>query len=98
MPLKAYAALKSNERKNAYALDLQMQLLMLNVEFNFEPEDIYNLEKINIGKTVYFDGINKDKFFDTIFVLRRVGGIIDLLASVHLGIRNTNNGNGKLIK
>jgi hypothetical protein len=30
-----------------------------------------NLERIEIYKKIYFDGLTKDKFMDTIFVLQR---------------------------
>lgn len=67
---------------------------MMNVGHRFDP-DAENLERIRIMKTIYFDGLTKDKFFDTIFALIRASSIVELLMLTYLGIRRSNS-NGKL--
>jgi hypothetical protein len=67
---KAYVALKNNEEKLRIIWDLQRSLLEINVEYEVKP-DFDNLESIIIKKTVYFDGLSKDRFMDTIFALQR---------------------------
>jgi Uncharacterized conserved protein (DUF2299) len=67
---KAFVALKDNKEKLKILWDLEHSLLEINVGHKLIPNH-KNLERIEIYKKIYFDGLTKDKFMDTIFVLQR---------------------------
>ena len=67
---KAFVALKDNKEKLKILCDLEHSLLEINVGHKLTPNH-KNLERIEIYKKIYFDGLTKDKFMDTIFALQR---------------------------
>jgi hypothetical protein len=46
--------------------DLKLALLQMNVMFNLE-NGFRQLQSVTVYKPIYFDGLTKDKFFDTIY-------------------------------
>jgi hypothetical protein len=64
---KAYKAL-SALRQNSFYFDLKVSLLQMNVMFSMQ-KGIRELESIQVSKPIYFDGLTKDRFFDTIFTV-----------------------------
>jgi hypothetical protein len=75
---KAYVALKNKEEKIRILFDLQRSLLEINVGYKIE-KDLENLESIIITKTIYFDGLTKDRFMDTRFALLRGFSLVQLM-------------------
>ncbi len=75
---KTYGALKNNEEKLRIIWDLQRSLLEINVEYEVK-QDFDNLESIMIKKTIYFDGLTKDRFMDTRFALVRGHNLVELM-------------------
>ena len=59
-------------------MDLKRSLLEINVGYKIE-KDLENLESIIITKTIYFDGLTKDKFMDTRFALLRGFSLVELM-------------------
>jgi hypothetical protein len=53
-------------------------LLEINVGHNLVLND-NNLERVDIYKKIYFDGLNKDRFMDTIFALQRGTNLVELM-------------------
>jgi hypothetical protein len=51
-------------RQNRFYFDLQLALLQKNVFFVFEG-GVRELKSLEVSKVVFFDGLTKDKFFDT---------------------------------
>lgn len=64
---KAYASLSTVEQ-NRFFFDLKLGLLQMNVLYNLE-KGVRQLESIEVFKPIYFDGLTKDKFFDTVFTV-----------------------------
>ena len=91
---KIFASAVKKENKANFISNVQLYLLIMNVEYSFQP-NIENLEKIYVMRNIFFDGLSKDKFIDTIFALVRASSMINILMSSHLGIRRSNS-NGKL--
>jgi hypothetical protein len=75
---KAYVASKNKEEKLRIMWDLQRSLLEINVGYKIE-KDLENLESIIINKTIYFDGLTKDKFMDARFALLRGFSLVQLM-------------------
>jgi hypothetical protein len=72
---------KDKDYQNAYKLlpaldqtdffyDLKLALLQMNVTFNLE-NGFRELQSVTVAKPIYFDGLTKDKFFDTVFTVHR---------------------------
>ena len=72
--------------------DIQLALLQMNLNYAFldksNPSDtkadikdieIENLESIEISKTIYFDGFNKNLYYDTIESIVHAAQVITLL-------------------
>jgi hypothetical protein len=76
---KAFAALKNKDKKIEILLDLQRSLIEINVGYQLIP-DMENLETVMMNKKIYFDGLTKDRFIDTIGTIQR--GIF-LMSLVH---------------
>ena len=74
--------------------DLQRSLLAINVEYTFSP-DLDSLDKVSIGKNIYFDGLTKDRFMDSIFALKRAMAAVGLM-SQRLQGRYYSNSNTRL--
>lgn len=66
---KSYAALQAIEQRRFF-FDLKLALLQTNVVFGFE-KDVKQLESLEIKKPIYFDGLTKERFFETIFTVHR---------------------------
>jgi len=75
---KAFVALKDNEEKLKILLDLERSLLEINVAYVLTPNH-KNLERVEIYKKIYFDGLTKDKFMNTIFALQRGTNLVNLM-------------------
>jgi hypothetical protein len=75
---KAFVALKNNKEKLQILCDLECSLLEINVGHKLVPS-YKNLEKVEIFKKIYFDGLTKDKFMDTIFALQRGSKLVELM-------------------
>jgi hypothetical protein len=65
---QAYKSLAAKQegilRQNRFYFDLQLALLQKNVFFVFEG-GVRELKSLEVSKVVFFDGLTKDKFFDT---------------------------------
>jgi hypothetical protein len=75
---KTYVALKNKDEKLKNFWELQRSLLEINVEHEIKS-NFENLESIVIKKTIYFDGLTKDKFMDTRFSLLRAVSLVELM-------------------
>ena len=76
---KAYASLRAKPR-NDFVNGIVESLLPINIIYSFRP-DLNTLEEIVLKKTIYFDGLTKNSFFDAIHTIVR--GI----EATHLGYR-----------
>ena len=63
--------------KQKLVRELKYSLLPLNIQFTFEPDELI-IESIMLSKRLYFDGLNKNMFFDAIFTIIRALAIINL--------------------
>jgi len=75
---KAFAALENNEEKFKILWDLERSLIEINVGYVLLPNQ-KNLDKVEISKKIYFDGLTKDKFMDIIFALQRGLYLVELM-------------------
>lgn len=75
---KAFIALKNNDEKLKILWDLERSLLEINVGHNLVPNN-KNLERVDIYKKIYFDGLTKDRLMDTIFALQRGTKLVELM-------------------
>ena len=76
---KGFSDLKDKEKRMEMISDLQRSLLAINVEYTFSP-DLDSLDKVSIGKNIYFDGLTKDRFMDSIFALKRAMAAVGLMS------------------
>ncbi|HJU35083.1 MAG TPA: DUF2299 family protein [Nitrososphaera sp.] len=69
---KSYDSLGATDQgilqQNRLYFDLQLALLQKNVSFVFE-DNVRRLRTIEVYKRVFFDGLTKDKFFDTYTII-----------------------------
>ncbi|MDQ4100580.1 MAG: DUF2299 family protein [Thermoproteota archaeon] len=63
----AYKSLPVLEQTNFF-YDLKLALLQMNVMYNLES-GFRELKSVTVVKPIYFDGLTKDKFFDTVFTV-----------------------------
>jgi hypothetical protein len=73
---KTFSYLKREVRQKLLH-ELKYSLLQLNVEFTFQPNE-ETIESVTLSKRLYFDGLNKNIFFDRIFVIIRALALINL--------------------
>jgi len=64
---KLYASLPAVEQ-NRFFFDIELALIQKNVMYDLE-DGIRSLRSIEVFKPIYFDGLTKDKFFDTIYAV-----------------------------
>ena len=69
---------KKIEEKLQILWDLERSLIEINVGYVFLPNHL-NLERLQFSKKIYFDGLSKDKFMDTIFALQRSYKLVELM-------------------
>jgi hypothetical protein len=85
---RAYSRL-DREIKESFLRAVKWMLLNLDVDYQIIP-NADNLQSISITKTIYFDGLTKDKFFSSILILKRAFGLLDLAYCDHLQFRSSN--------
>lgn len=74
---KSYASL-SPVRQNKFIFDLTLALLQRDVFFVFR-KNIRELQTVEVQKFIFFDGLTKDRFFDSIFKLNSAFAIAGTL-------------------
>ena len=76
------------ERRESFLRAVRWALLNIDVDHQFNPNaDI--LQSICITKTIYFDGLTRDRFFNSISLLKRAFGLLDLAYCDHLRFRSS---------
>jgi hypothetical protein len=76
------------ERRESFLRAVRWALLNIDVDHQINPNaDI--LQSISIIKTIYFDGLTRDKFFNSISLLKRAFGLLDLAYCDHLRFRSS---------
>jgi hypothetical protein len=85
---RAYSRL-DREIKESFLRAVKWMLLNLDVDHQIIPS-ADTLQSISITKTIYFDGLTKDKFFSSILILKRAFGLLDLAYCDHLQFRSSN--------
>jgi hypothetical protein len=85
---RAYSRL-DREIKESFLRAVKWMLLNLDVDHQIIP-NADTLQSISITKTIYFDGLTKDKFFSSILILKRAFGLLDLAYCDHLQFRSSN--------
>jgi hypothetical protein len=63
------AMLRYTITKREVVFDIEMLCTQLNLEFSMNPvkhKGEYSLEDISLSKTLYFDGLTKQSFFDSL--------------------------------
>jgi hypothetical protein len=63
------AMLRYTITKRELVFDIEMLCTQLNLEFSMNPvkdKGEYSLEDIGLSKTLYFDGLTKQSFFDSL--------------------------------
>jgi hypothetical protein len=84
---RAYCRLDS-ERRESFLRAVRWALLNIDVDHQINPNaDI--LQSISIIKTIYFDGLTRDKFFNSVSMLKRAFGLLDLAYCDHLRFRSS---------
>ncbi len=70
---KSYASLAAKTNgileQNRFYFDLELALLQINVHFIIK-KNMQELQSLEISKVVFFDGLTKDTFFNTINTVR----------------------------
>ena len=70
-------------KKLEFVRDLKLSLLHLGIDYAIQP-DSERLEYVQMSRKIYFDGLTKDRFFDTIFHVQRAMEIMRLKYETHL--------------
>jgi hypothetical protein len=84
-PLDTQAFSKlSHDRKKLFTDELNYTLILMNVDYVLFPDSI-DLKSVRISKAIYFDALTKDKFFETILLIKRAAKIAKWCISKHLG-------------
>lgn len=86
---KAYSGL-SKDDKRSFTLDLKFSLSQLNIAYAIQPDE-NNIKSIYMQKVIYFDGLTKDKFFDTIFYIVSGINVVSLTYEEHLHSKSDSN-------
>lgn len=73
----------TEEKKKLFFEDLEFSLLPMNVSYMVHP-DRNVLEYVHIEKSIYFDGLTKDRFYDSIFAVVRALHMTSLIYIKHL--------------
>jgi hypothetical protein len=73
---KIFSYVKRDTRQKLLR-ELKYSLLQLNIQFTFHPNE-ETIESVLLSKRIYFDGLNKNIFFDAIFVIIRGLALINL--------------------
>jgi hypothetical protein len=77
------------ERKDSFLRAVRWALLNIDVDHQISPNaDI--LQSISITKTIYFDGLTRDRFFNSVLLLKRAFGLLDLAYCDHLRFGSSN--------
>ena len=70
-------------KKESFLRAVRGALLNMDVDHQISPNGD-TLQSISITKTIYFDGLTRDKFFSSILLLKRAFGLLDLTYCDHL--------------
>jgi hypothetical protein len=74
--------LKYTKTKVEFLLDVQIAFLQQNLDFIIEPTNNraneFSISDIKLQKTIYFDGLTKDRFFDIVSAIYNCLKILDL--------------------
>lgn len=85
---RAYFRL-DQERKESFLRAVRWSLLNIDVDHQITP-NADTLQSIFITKTIYFDGLTRNRFFDSVLLLKRAFGLLDLAYGDHLRFRSSN--------
>ncbi len=85
---RAYSRL-DQESKESFLRAVRWALLNIDVDHQISP-NADTLQSIFITKTIYFDGLTRDRFFDSVLLLKRAFGLLDLAYGDHLRFRSSN--------
>jgi hypothetical protein len=85
---RAYSRL-DRERKESFLRAVRWALLNIDADHQINP-NADTLQSIFITKTIYFDGLTRDRFFDFVLLLKRAFGLLDLAYGDHLRFRSSN--------
>jgi hypothetical protein len=85
---RAYSRL-DQERKESFLRAVRWSLLNIDVDHQITP-NADTLQSIFVTKTIYFDGLTRDRFFDSVLLLKRAFGLLDLAYGDHLRFRSSN--------
>ena len=77
------------EKKESFLRAVRCALLNIDVDHQISP-NADTLQSIFITKTIYFEGLTRDRFFDSILLLKRAFGLLDLAYGDHLRFRSSN--------
>lgn len=85
---RAYSWL-DRENKESFLRAVRCALLNIDVNHQISP-NAETLQSIIITKTIYFDGLTRDRFFDSILLLKRAFSLLDPAYGDHLRFRSSN--------
>ncbi len=85
---RAYSRL-DREKKDSFVRSVRSVLLNIDVDHQIGP-NADTLQSISITKTIYFDGLTRDRFFNSVLLLKRAFGLLDLAYCDHLRFRSSN--------
>jgi hypothetical protein len=77
------------ERKDSFLRAVRWALLNIDVDHQISP-NADTLQSISITKTIYFDGLTRDRFFNSVLLLKRAFGLLDLAYCDHLRFGSSN--------
>jgi hypothetical protein len=78
------------EKKESFLRAVRWALLNIDVDHQISP-NADTLQSIYITKTIYFDGLTRDRFFNSVLLLKRAFGLLDLAYGDHLRFRPSSN-------
>ena len=85
---RAYSRL-DQESKESFLRAVRWALLNIDVDHQISP-NADTLQSIFITKTIYFGGLTRDGFFDSVLLLKRAFDLLDLAYGDHLRFRSSN--------
>jgi hypothetical protein len=74
--LKAFKYLKP-EQLTQFFFEVEMAMSINHFGYSFEPDSAH-LERITLTKVIYYDGLTKEKFFDTLLMVAKALNILNL--------------------
>lgn len=74
---KAFLILTEHEKKE-FQMNLEILLIQVNLIYNILPDPPRRIDSVEMTRQIYFDGLTRDKFIDSIIAILRGLQIVKL--------------------